>query len=447
MNLQPQLSAVEILDRLRAGAVSGDDVARSTYERIGELNDILKAFTASTEESKIESVGDGQLAGVPVAIKELIAVKGMPHTGQSLTRQGLIADRDADVVSKLCSSGAFISGTTRTHELAWGITTQHEQLGGAVNPWNMAFTPGGSSGGSAVAVASGMVPVALGTDTACSVRIPAVFCGVVGFRPTAGWMSTEGILPLNPSIDTVGIIARDVADIELVFNVLANHTSGAAGALSRGRVGIACIYDDDAIGNAQRISFEKATQHFSSTSELVDWPHDPGVAQMFGIRQSKEALDVHRNKLNTWPAEADRYGADVRARLQASEAVTDEQITEARCRCDAYADKWNNALENVDAVVLPASGSGPSKNIDPDNVMIDGQTMPLRDAVMPWQLGSSLLGLPTCAVPVGLDDDGVPIGVQIVGRKHEDSLVLQLASDLYLATRPNLPPVPTMTAP
>lgn len=367
---------------------------------------------------------DGAGAARPFAVKELIAVAGVPTTASSHADDATPpAAYDAVCVALLRAAGWAPVATTRTHEHAWGITTRHPDGSGAANPHDPRRITGGSSGGSAVAVAVGAVDLALGTDTAGSVRIPAAFCGVLGLKVTWGAVPTTGCRPLAPSLDTVGVLARDVAtaaDALRAWQVPVEHDGPL-------RVGVVQVEGAPRLLPQGARALDRAAGRLGATAS-VGWPDAVSTAESFYDLQAAEALAVHRDVLGTWPARADRYGADVAARLRAAqERVPDPRAQERRAalRAETLA-----AFDGLDVLVLPVSACAPGWVTDPDTAVgVDGPA-PLRDLVLPFTLPASLHGLPAASVPVGVDEDGLPLAVQLVARPGGEGALLAAAAVL-----------------
>ncbi len=427
---------MELLDAFRRAEVTPSEILEDSFARIDAVNPSVNAFTAldfvkAKQQAQVADAAYASgtpraLEGIPVAIKEIFAVEGMPFTGQSLTRKGVVADCDARVVAQLRDLGAVIVGTTRTHELAWGITSQHERLGGVCNPWQPDRVAGGSSAGSAVAVATGCVPLAVGTDTVCSVRLPAACCGIVGFKLTHSTLSLDGVLPLAPSFDTVGLLANSAQDIAYVLDALGVVESKILEVAPV--VGVVRLAHSVLITDEQRFAYrdaQSALEEVGCSFQPVEWPHGMEVSQVFGTIRDIEALESHRKALGSWPDKRDLYGSDVRARLENAESVTDADRAQATIEFDRLRTVWNAALEKVDAVLLPSMSGKPSFVADADNVEINGTTIPFRDSVIPWTCSANLLGVPGCAIPIGPEYFQ---SVQLLGRRGEDASLLALAA-------------------
>lgn len=443
-----ELPAAELVAAFRAGTASPVEALDQCLERIAAHDPVVGAFTALAEDrARAEAKGLeaayrrgddlGPLAGVPIGVKELFEVTGLPFTGCSATRAGVVGRNDAAAVRLVRDAGAVVVGTTRTHELAWGITTQHESLGSTRNPWRLDRVPGGSSGGSAAAVAYGAVPLALGSDTGGSIRIPAGFCGTVGFKPTFGLVPTDGLLPLAPGFDHAGMLAREVPDAATALGISLGPVPDTL------RVGTPRVPAAVPLAPAVASALAAAIDALGGARE-VDLPDPAATFAVFGVIQLVQARRAHRQTLGSWPGGADDYGSDVRTRLERASRITFDEYSEARGALDRIRASVPAALEAVDVVVQPCSASGPSPVDTPDEVVHLGERLPLRDAVMPCTVLHDMVGMPACTVPAGLDDDGVPVGIQVTARPGADDLVLGVAAVLRDALRPRLaawPPI------
>lgn len=435
-------TATELAEAVRRGDRTPTELVERALHRLAEVEPSLTAFVEVPADRALaegqvlaaeaaEGRFRGPLHGVPVAVKDLFDVAGeVTGAGSRVPPTGRPATADAAAVVRLREAGAVVLGRTRTHEYAWGMTTQHESLGGARNPWDTSRTPGGSSGGSAVAVAAGVVPMALGTDTAASIRLPAAWCGLVGHKPTHGAVDLTGAVPLAPSLDCGGALVRSVADARLALTVLTGQqVHRRRESLTGLRVGHP--HDPSAPGPDRgiRAVLDAAVARAAdggaelSTAELPPWEV---LRRALVAAQGSEAVAYHRS-LGHWPDRAEDYGADVRGRLAGAAGLTaDELETGARDRADVRR-QVAALLSTVDVLVMPVAGAGPSRVDDPDRVTVDGRAAELREQVLPHTLLANLCGLPACSVPVGLDPDGLPVGLQVVGPAGADELVLDVA--------------------
>lgn len=436
-------SAGDLKGGYASGLYTPVDAVESCLERITRLDADIGAFTvvardrALTEAAALsrelrDGIERGPLHGVPFAVKDLFDVTGtVTRAGSNVPVGGRIhpAPRDAAVIQRLREAGAIFLGRTRTHEYAWGMTTRHPLGTGTANPWDLHRITGGSSGGSAAAVAAGFAPLALGSDTGGSIRIPAAFCGVVGWKPRKGSIPTEGLVPLAPSLDHVGVLARTVDDAATAHMV-------AAGSDSRRletppphllRVGVMEDWTLPRLQPSIEAVIADGLHKLASdgvTLRPVSVPSAASALEIFSPIQMSEALHVHRDVLGTWPDWASTYGVDVAERLRLAESVTDEEVATARARRADIKLQLGIGLGEVDAVILPAAPCAPPALADPDRVTLAGETVPLRNAVLPFTVLANVTGAPCVVVPLGRDTDGLPVGVQLLAAPDGDEMKL-----------------------
>jgi len=440
--------------------------------RIEDINPQIGAFTTLTldraeadaracTEELARGFRRGPLHGIPIAIKELFDVKDARTTYGSMVFRERMARDDAEAVRRLRQAGAVIVGLTRSHEFGWGITTQHALMGGTRNPWNVGRVPGGSSGGAAAAVAAGMVPAALGSDTGGSIRIPAGYCGVAGLKPTYGRVSTRGAVPLAPSLDHPGPIARSVGDLAIAFSVLAGYDvedpmTGTAflpgfDDIDRGladlRIGVAPslhlvpLETDHA---AVYRSLVDATSRAGGMLREIRIPAASEIRATFASIQMAEAYHTHTRILGTFPAKIDDYGNDVRTRLDAAASVDLPQYLQAWQMAHRIRREFEIAFGEADVILTPITAGGPSTIDQPDVVGHFGSQIAFRDLVMSYTVPQNVTGLPACAVPAGFDKDGIPVGVQVTARSGREDVALRVAQFLQVGfgrlERPPRPP-------
>ena len=439
-----------------AGETDPTEVLAATLGRIEQLDGALGAFAALTAErataEAAERAGElrrgesrGPLHGVPVAVKELFDVAGAVGDYGSDVMAGRVPGADAELVRRLRAKGAVIVGVTRSHEFGWGITSRHARRSSPCNPWNLDRVPGGSSGGSAAAVAAGMVPAAVASDTGGSVRIPATFCGVAGIKPTLGRISRTGGAALAPTLDTPGVVAGRVEDLWPLLAAMSGPHAGDPATLAdplpaapdparfgQGlagvRVGIA-----DALGGAvpwgegTAAGFDRTCEALRSAGATlveVDLPVSGDMLEAFIPLQMAEAYDVHHRQFGLFPERADDYGDDVRGRLELAARVTMGDYLASRRRRLQFIWAFDRAFESMDALLTPISAVGPPTIREPDTVVVEGERRALREVVMGFTVPQNLTGLPTVAVPVGFDADGLPVAMQFTaGRLREDTAV------------------------
>ena len=376
---------------------------------------------------------------MPAGVKELFDIAGEVTTAGSEVPVGGVACRaeaDAVAVARLRDAGVILLGRTRTHEYAWGITGRHARIGGVVNPWDRTRIAGGSSAGSAAAVAAGEVAVALGSDTGGSIRIPAAFCGVVGWKPAFGAIPTGGLVPLAPSLDHVGVLARSVGDVALADAVLSGRPRVTEAALAAQgahgfTVGVATRAGYPRLEPAVEKALDAALAALRDAGAVlrpVRLPDASQVQSVYTVIQRAEAYDVHARVLGTWPAWRDSYGEDLQARLELARQVTPEQVAAAHTARVQLRRETAACFEGLDSVLLPVVPCGPPTVGDPDTVELDGRETPLRDAVLPFTVLANVTGVPALVLPAGLDADGLPVGVQLLGRPGAEAALFAVAA-------------------
>jgi aspartyl-tRNA(Asn)/glutamyl-tRNA(Gln) amidotransferase subunit A len=339
-------------------------------------------------------------------------------------------------VRRLRQAGAILIGKTTTHEFAWGMTGCNRHFGTGRNPWSLGHVTGGSSAGSAAALAAEEVPLALGSDTGGSIRIPAGYCGVAGLKPTYGLVDTTGVFPLGPSLDHAGPMARTPDDLRLALSVLAPSASWATPRDLRGlRVGVCAVVAGVEPTALVRQAVEDAAGVMAAlgceTTDVV-FEHDDDARRAFAVIQQAEALAVHR-RAGLWPSRREEYGDDVRGRLEGAESVTLDDQVAARIEREHLRVRLDRLFGTVDLLLLPVSPSPPVEwgLEDLDHL---GERRLIRDIVLPVTSPLNLAGVPACAVRGGFDDLGVPIGLQLVGPHGSDVTVLAAAGAFFGAT-------------
>jgi aspartyl-tRNA(Asn)/glutamyl-tRNA(Gln) amidotransferase subunit A len=426
INAVHSLGPVALRRKYESGSTTPAEVMAEVLDRIATRNGELGAYTFVAPDEPKAFDARLPLSGIPFAVKDLIDVEGQVTRAGSLVTSSAgpaTATATASIVTALRAAGAVLVGRTTTHEFAWGITTRHPSLGGAVNPVNAGRVAGGSSGGSAVAVAAGMASFAIGTDTGGSIRIPANWCGVAGWKPSWGTFPTDGVLPLAPSLDVVGFIAPTVDDLRMLADAIGQHATAPQPG-KRQRLGVPSGFDPPLPADIQ-LAFDAAVDRARSAEvEVIQRPPFDGrpLVEVYRPVQGFEALAVHRDRLGTWPARSSDYGPDVAARLERAASITE------RDHRDALAEMKDTVrlLDGVDALLLPVAACGPPTLAEPDRA--PGAETSLRDLVLPFTVLANLIGGAAVAVPAGLDADGLPVGVQIVARPGADDTALDLAT-------------------
>ena len=436
------LSAVELRAGYAAGEFTPVEVVDALAARIAEREPAVNAFTTlALGAARDEAARAGEayrrgeaspLAGVPVAVKDLIDTAGLRTTYGSAIFADHVPARDAPVVARVRAAGGVVIGKTLTHEFAWGITSDNPHQGPCRNPWDPDRVAGGSSGGSAAALACGDAPLALGSDTGGSIRIPAGFCGVVGLKPTYGRVTADGVFPLAPSLDHVGPLARTAADARLLLDVIADDPIARPPVALRGlKVGI--CPDLDAIGLAPAVQRARdgalaALAGLGAVVVEVGLPGGRDAYATFSPIQLAEALRVHR-EAGLFPARAADYGADVRARLGSADRVGLDEYLEATERRRRLAQDFAAAFREADVLLTPVS-AGPPVRVGEDHAEHLGRRISFRELVMGHTVPQDLTGVPACTVPAGFDEGGRPVGMQVSGPWGEEHRVLTVAEAL-----------------
>lgn len=454
------LSIAELAALLRHRRVSPLELARDLLARIARANPLLNAFVTVAAESALAEAARaereisrrryrGPLHGIPVALKDNIATRGLRTTAGAGFLAGNVPERDASVVTKLRRAGAVILGKTNLHEFAYGVTTTNPHYGTTRNPWDTGRIAGGSSAGSAVALAAGLAPAALGSDTGGSIRIPAAVCGVMGLKPTFGRVSCAGVVPLSPTLDHVGPMARTAADLAILLGVIAGYDAGdpasvrkpvpdfaaqARRPLRRWRLGRPREFYFDRLDCEVRRIVETAIAGLAELGAEVREVSIPAVmdsARPGNAIALAEATHFHRRQ-GWYPARADEYGEDVRSRLELGERVTAVEYLEALAERRRIRGEFDRALESADALVVPTVPVA-APRLGEEEVVIDGKPEPVRAALLRLNRPANLTGHPAVSVPCGFTREGLPVGLQLIGRAWEEGRLLAVIRAYELA--------------
>jgi aspartyl-tRNA(Asn)/glutamyl-tRNA(Gln) amidotransferase subunit A len=448
-----------LLAAYRGGTLSPVEVVDALLARTDEVDPELGAFTTlcaerargeaiACERAYVRGDADGLLSGVPFAVKDLFDSAGVRTTyGSSMFASNTPAV-DAVAVGRLRAAGAIMVGKTQTHEFAWGVTSVNERMGTSHNPWRPERVSGGSSGGSAVALAAGLVPLALGSDTGGSIRVPSAFCGTVGLKPTYGRISSEGMWPLAPSLDHAGPMARTPADATLLLGAVEEALDSDAPDRELGELRVGVCSDLHLVSMAPDVqsAFDAAARIVGElAAEIVEvaLPGAVAIFPTFRVIQGAEVLRTHSDA-GLYPARKADYGGDVRRRLEAAERITLDDYLTATAARERLRAATSALFERVDLLFTPVSAGSPAP-IGEERVLHGGREIDFRELVMTYTVLQDLLGLPACTVRAGFDELGIPIGVQFTGRRWGDREVLAAARALHAATpaiqdrRPLLP--------
>ncbi len=448
--MEPDLLSLDLASArqaLQRHEFSALELAEACLRRIESLNPSLNAFITPTPEMACQQALNADtliklqpanlegvmLAGLPVAVKDLFETAGILTTAGSKFFADNVPAEDAQAVIKLKLAGAVIVGKTNTHEIALGVTTVNPHYGTCHNPWDTSRVPGGSSGGSAVAVATGMSLAALGTDTGGSIRIPASLCGVVGLKPSYGRVSSHGVIPLSWNLDHVGPLTRTVRDAARMLTVLAGfdpHDPASVntpvddylGMLDYGvkgwRVAVAAGEYIGAADSEVLQALEDAVRVFADLEarvETVDaeWLADLAFAN--GRMTPADGAAFHKERLEQHP---DWFGADVRQRLESGAALTSSEYALARRVQVEGRRLFERFFEKYDILLLPTTPI-PAP-------MIEGtQAVEAARHLTRFTAPFNLTGVPALSVPCGFTNNHLPLGLQIVSKRWGEVKVLQ----------------------
>ncbi len=473
------LTLPQTLHALRVGEFTSLELTQSYLERIQRLEPRLHAFITVASDQALEQarIADQRLnayrrgaktplpalTGLPLAVKDVLCVAGMRCTSGSRILENFIPPFNATVVERLLAAGVIILGKTNTDEFAMGSSTENSAYGETHNPWDLKRVPGGSSGGSAAAVAARLAPAALGTDTGGSIRQPASYCGVTGIKPTYGRVSRYGLVAYGSSLDVVGVLGRSAADIAPLYWVIAGHdpldattmdmpieepfgsatASSARTSLKALRLGVPEEYFIQGVQPAVEAAVRQAIQTFQTELHVdvfpISLPHtayalpvyyliapaeaSANLARFDGIRYGPRLPadvlgDVYRH------TRGQKFGAEVKRRIMLgtyalSAGYYDAYYAQAQKVRTLIRRDFEQAFEQVDLIAAPVA---PTTAFRIGEHGDDPLAMYLEDV---FTLPANLAGVPGLAFPVGFDPQGLPIGMQLMGRHFQEHLLFQ----------------------
>jgi aspartyl-tRNA(Asn)/glutamyl-tRNA(Gln) amidotransferase subunit A len=466
-------SVRELRDEIRSGARSAAEVCRETLARIEALEPSLHAFntiaakraTARAEEldRHRDRWRDAPLTGVPIALKDNLCTRDLRTTASSRVLESFVPPYDATVVARLERAGAVIVGKTNCDEFAMGSSTENSAFGPSRNPWAVDRIPGGSSGGSAVAVAAGMTPAALGSDTGGSVRQPAALCGVVGLKPTYGRVSRYGLIAFASSLDQIGPLARTVYDAAALLTVIAGHdavdatsasapvpdyTAGLTGDVRDTRIGVPWAMLESGVDldvlQAFRTALDVLKQRGADIVN-IDLPHakhaiavyyliataeaSSNLARYDGVRYGFRAGDATSVQSMYARTRERGFGLEVKRRIMLGTYVLsagyyDAYYLKAQQVRTLIVGDYERAFEQVNAVAMPTS---PTPAFKIGERVADPLQMYLADI---FTVSAPLAGLPAISVPCGFTTSRLPVGMQLTGRRFDEATLLRIA-DAY----------------
>src|SRR5436305_13270994 len=453
----PYTSIRTAAEEIHSGVITPTELVAETFEQIDELDGEIQAVVSVIRDQAYKDAEQAErelrtglyrspLHGIPVAIKDLVAVKGVHTTAGSKVLADNISQEDATVVEMLRKAGAIIIGKTWTYEFAYGPYCPPTR-----NPWNHNRTTGGSSGGSAAAVATEMCLGAIGSDTGGSIRIPSACCGANGLKPTYGRVSTYGVIPLSWSLDHVGPIARSAEDCAILFDAIAsydprdpNSVSGPPGKASATLIGGA---EGRGPLSLQGIKLGKPSEEYVTPldpevhaawhaallvlqeegAEVVELKLQHPTMDTYRTIQMHEASLTHMER--GWLTEhLDAYTQKSRLHLLQGQTIPSVDYLHAQQQRRAFSSNLRSIMQGMNALVLPTLPM-PAILIEQadTDILVDGVTENATAALLRLTMPFNLAGLPAISLPCGFSSDGLPIGLQVVGKPFEESMILRIA--------------------
>lgn len=428
----------EIGAALRARKTSVRELTEETLRRVADANPRLNAFITvidaaararamALDDELARGIDRGPLHGIPIAHKDNIFTRGVRTTGGSKIFADFVPDYDATIVSQLNDAGTNVIGKTGLHEFAYGITSNNPHFGAIRNPWDPERVPGGSSGGSAAAVAGRLVPLATGSDTGGSIRIPASFCGVVGLKPTYERISRIGVMPLGLTLDHAGLLAGTVRDVALAFSLIAKHSSGyvpSPRADLRGmRIGVPENFFVERIAPEVMLSFRAAVQTAAALGAHVTeikLPDGEALNVVGRIAQLSEVSALLARYLDR----RSEIGRDILVLLEQGRLIPAIDYLNAQRVRTVLARDFSKIWKHLDCLMTPATPMTAPK-IGEMSVAFGSFNEDVRTAATRLTRPFNVLGWPALALPCGFSNAGMPIGLQVVGPPQQEDTLLQ----------------------
>lgn len=449
-----QLTIARAASLIRRGELSPIALTQAVLERIDRLNERMRAFITVTADHALEraraaerDIAGGHrnhrlpLLGIPISVKDLYDTKGIVTTAGAKVFAERVPEEDATVVRKLHEAGAVLIGKTNLHEFAFGVTTVNPHYGTARNPWDRERIAGGSSGGSAIAVALALGFGSMGSDTGGSIRIPASLCGIVGLKPTYGRVSLRGMVPLAWSLDHSGPMAQTVEDAAILLDIVAGHdsrdpyshsvpappfTDSLTGDIRRIRVGIPKTHFYERVAPEVDTAVRRALKNLERLGcEIldVDLPSASLQRDIFLQIASPQAYVYHEHYLKT---QRNLYSSDVRARIEAGSSMLSTGYVRAQLARLLMKQECETIFKMVDVIVTPTVPI-PAPRIDrlQESWGVDSETA--VDSLTRFTRLFNIVGLPAVSIPCGFTTEALPIGMQICGKAFDESTVLRVA--------------------
>ena len=460
-----ELTVHELIEKLDKKEITSEDIVKSYSERIDEKEKDIQAFVTVTKEAALDKAKSvdrtkSKLAGIPVGIKDNMCTKGVKTTCSSKMLENFVSPYDATVVENMENEGMISLGKLNMDEFAMGASTEYSAFKKTRNPWNLKTVPGGSSGGSAAAVAANMVPWSLGSDTGGSIRQPAAFCGVVGLKPTYGLVSRYGLVAFASSLDQIGPITKDVEDCAILLNVLAGHdkkdstsidspkkdyTKSLIKDVSKLKIGVPKEFLGEGINSEVKQSVEKAIEEYKKLGATVEEcsldianealatyyiiacaEASSNLGRFDGIRYGYRTKNFTTLKEIFKNSRSEGFGKEVKRRIilgtyVLSSGYYDAYYKKAQKVRTLIKQEFSKLFEKYDVLITPVSPTvayeiGTKSNNPLEMYLADLCTVSLNIA-----------GLPGISIPCGVNSKGMPIGLQLIGKQFSEETLIQAA--------------------
>ncbi|EKN64139.1 amidase [Neobacillus bataviensis LMG 21833] len=443
------MDLLSLSESLADKKISPKEIVEESLNKIKNKNSIYNAFITICEEEALaaaalaeEEISKGKVKGpfhgIPIAIKDVIFTQGIRTTMGSKLYENFVPDYDATVVQKLKDAGAIIIGKTHSHEFAYGPTGDRSFWGPCRNPHNPDKITGGSSSGSAAAIAADMVNAALGTDTGGSIRIPSSACGIVGMKPTYGVISKYGIYPTANSLDHAGPMTKTVKENAVLLNILAgfdekdpysinqskeDYTRLIGKSISGKVIGLPSFYFRN-IDKEVSKAINEVINVYQEQGAIIEEIEIQGIEEIAGaqvITIQAEANAVHEKNLRDHGSD---YDPEVYERIRTSKTIHSAEYVAAQQKRNTLTSLYNQVFEEVDILVTPTLPILPT-DINQREVLFGGKLVPVRQALLGLTSPTNYTGNPSLSVPCGFSNNGLPIGFQLIGRHMEEALLYQ----------------------
>lgn len=453
-----KLSLSKASELVRNKKISPVELTHACLSRIDQINPKLNAFITVTAEAALRQARQaeadiqrgrwiGPLHGIPIALKDLLDTAGVRTTAASGVFKDRIPIQDANIVRRLKAGGAVLLGKLNMHEFAYGGSSVISYFGAVRNPWETAYSPAGSSGGSAAALAAELCYGAIGSDTGGSIRMPAAYCGIVGLKPTYGRVSTSGVIPLAWSLDHVGPMTRTAMDAALMLQVIAgydpedpnsadtpvqDYAAGLEGKTSSLRIGIPRAYFYEGLHPEIQAAMDTALSvlgKLTSSQHEIEIQATNDMALTAILIMKAEAYAYHREYVTKSP---DLYQPETLKRIRAGAEISGADYIDARRHLDQYRRSISKIFDRVDLVVTATT---PVPPLTISELLADPDHLRAKEVVSARNTRPfNLLGLPAVSIPCGFTSKGLPIGMQIIGPPSGEATVLRLARAYEQAT-------------